>query len=476
MKTQYRKVFILACSVIIGWSAQASAADGWTDPDGYKSQDYSSGFQHYMTLAEKNDPNAQFMLGKMYAMGDGIRKDYLQAFKWLHLADLNGVGAASTLKRKVSRKMTRKQLSQAYREIEDYQKSQAVAQTTTEINDATVVRQVQQVLTDHRHYFEKIDGVMGARTRNGIRRYQQTNGLPEDGRITNSLLEHMRISPVYTHTPTISSPSAPHANSGWDDNSAEEELDQLKRKLRKIIRRAKNKDAAEPWVIDRLQRLAAKQSRDWSRTVLHEDFIAKNYRGGEAWRIVDGNFRIEKGKGLVTTSKQTWGTRNPTFDDIALSLLETLLNKSAPSQSVQKFAKIQNNVTFGSAFDLRVKTGPLKSTQGLIFSCTSKNPSTAGYQLVFHPGQGEQAKLFKMMGNNATEIKTYSYRVPFDRNVPHTFEWKQSTKGGMKVLIDGHQILKATLPQSPSSYQTLGIAHVGERVVFKEILLSDSGK
>lgn len=44
--------------------------------------------------AEKGDPKAQYELGRMYELGRGVSKDFVEAYKWLHLAAEQGLKKA----------------------------------------------------------------------------------------------------------------------------------------------------------------------------------------------------------------------------------------------------------------------------------------------------------------------------------------------------------------------------------------------
>lgn len=56
-----------------------------------------------------------------------------------------------------------------------------------------VVAGVQQRLADEGYYDGAVDGVLGPRTRAGIRAYESTHGMPVNGVITNRLLSRMGL-------------------------------------------------------------------------------------------------------------------------------------------------------------------------------------------------------------------------------------------------------------------------------------------
>ena len=46
-------------------------------------------FQSYKLNAEKGDANAQFNLGWHYGEGEGVPRDYVVAYAWFHIAQIN---------------------------------------------------------------------------------------------------------------------------------------------------------------------------------------------------------------------------------------------------------------------------------------------------------------------------------------------------------------------------------------------------
>lgn len=469
MKTPNRTIFIFLCIVVMSWPLQLFAATFDSASNAYERQDYTSAISQFTELAQQNDSYAQYMLGKMFATGEGTEKDYLTAYTWLHLAEISGITAAGKLKKTISKKMSSQKIAKANQLVWEWQNSHTSTKQPAEILDPAVVRKVQQELANRGYYFDKIDGVVGGRTRNAIRRYQQARERIEDGRITGALLDDLHLS---DYAPQSTAPTSPP---GEEAVTGRSEITVFQKKLRKIIRKAKKRQAADPWLIERLEHLAGYDTDQWSHLVLRENFMARNYQGGEAWRIVNGNFRLEHGEGLIATSENNWGTFNQPVDDLPLRLLDVLIDhEERKPQSERKLAKIQNHISFDNAFALRVTTGTLRSTEGLIFSCKRKDPSAAGYQLVFHPGDGGRAKIFRVIGDNATEIKAYSNQREFKIDSSHSFEWTQSAKGVMTVVVDGQQLLQAIIPEYQSPFESVGIAHVGDRVVFRNIELFDS--
>ena len=60
----------------------------------YKKKDFATALREYRLLAAQGDAEAQFRLGVMYFIGQGILDDYKEAIKWYRLAAGQGVADA----------------------------------------------------------------------------------------------------------------------------------------------------------------------------------------------------------------------------------------------------------------------------------------------------------------------------------------------------------------------------------------------
>ena len=66
--------------------AQIMLGIGYLSAKGDVPQDYAEGAKWFRMAAEQGAAGAQFILGDLYANGDGVAQDYVQAHKWYGLA------------------------------------------------------------------------------------------------------------------------------------------------------------------------------------------------------------------------------------------------------------------------------------------------------------------------------------------------------------------------------------------------------
>jgi len=72
-------------------AAWADYADGWA---AYKRGDYVTALQEWRPLAERGHAEAQFLIGDMYANGEGVPENDALAVKWWRKAAEQGFAGA----------------------------------------------------------------------------------------------------------------------------------------------------------------------------------------------------------------------------------------------------------------------------------------------------------------------------------------------------------------------------------------------
>ena len=81
----------------------------------YKHGDYTTALREFRPLAEQGDVGAQFHLGFMYRLGQGVPKDYVLANMWLNLAAAQGDKDSAELRDRIAKLMSPEQIAEAQR-------------------------------------------------------------------------------------------------------------------------------------------------------------------------------------------------------------------------------------------------------------------------------------------------------------------------------------------------------------------------
>jgi TPR repeat protein len=81
----------------------------------YDRKDYAAALWIFRPLAEQGNASAQNNLGVMYAIGNGIPQDYVEAHKWANLAAAQGNKVAEKFMDSIAARMTPAQIAEAQR-------------------------------------------------------------------------------------------------------------------------------------------------------------------------------------------------------------------------------------------------------------------------------------------------------------------------------------------------------------------------
>ncbi|WP_028585756.1 peptidoglycan-binding protein [Desulfogranum mediterraneum] len=248
MRLPLRILLFVGLVLAMALPTLVAAASYTSAMNAYERQDYHTALRQFTALSHDMDPHAQYMLGMMYAAGEGTARDQLLAYRWLHLAASQGIAPARELKRTIGSQLSpgERRWAKELLLVGHHANSGGML----EYGDPATVLRVQRQLARLGYFHHQLDGVMGKKTRRAIRRYQKDRRLLVDGKITLTLMEslygamhspgHQDNQGIYRERP------------GTRDQQAQA---QLLKKLRKLIRQGKKRHAADPWFLRRLEEI-----------------------------------------------------------------------------------------------------------------------------------------------------------------------------------------------------------------------------
>jgi TPR repeat protein len=104
----------------------------WAGPyeDGlaaFKTGDYPAALRPFRLAAEQGNADAQFSLGALYRLGQGVPRDYVKAHLWFNLAAAQGFEGAAKARDAAAEHMTSAQIAEAQRLAREWRPKQAAA-------------------------------------------------------------------------------------------------------------------------------------------------------------------------------------------------------------------------------------------------------------------------------------------------------------------------------------------------------------
>lgn len=198
----------------------------------------------YRLSAEQGLAEAQVGLARLYEAGLGVPRDAVRAFYWFQRAASNGAESAAADRDRLAARLGRGGREQAAalaalmpdRIEPGAQAAQTEIATPSPATpakasaDRGLVREIQRQLARLGFDPGPADGLMGGRTRQAIRAYQQREGLGRDGQATTALLSRLRESVAADAAPAVivSEPTPSEAAATAEPLPAElEDLEEL---------------------------------------------------------------------------------------------------------------------------------------------------------------------------------------------------------------------------------------------------------
>lgn len=210
MKTGW---IILALSLLLhGMPAVADLESGLL---AYERGDYHTALHALIPLGEAGEPHAQYILGRMFARGEGgVLQDYVEAYKWYNLAAARRQPLAAAAREALAQRMSTDQIAAAQALARDWRplgrlsdqptaplpfEVQPLEPTPTpelrDITSETLVTLIQLNLKRLGYTVIQIDGRLGSATQSAIRDFQADHDLSVNGQASAALLQRLEAVP-----------------------------------------------------------------------------------------------------------------------------------------------------------------------------------------------------------------------------------------------------------------------------------------
>lgn len=169
--------------------------------------DYKAAVSWFTKAAELGIADSQFNLAILYARGNGTSQNLEESYKWFAVAAKSGDKDAAEKRDEVAKALKPDQLARAKAAVESWsakpldQRANSVnipgewtgeAQTSTgAIDMGKAIRNIQAILNKNGYDAGQPDGLMGKKTLAAIKAFQKSNGMSDDGNITEELVRKL---------------------------------------------------------------------------------------------------------------------------------------------------------------------------------------------------------------------------------------------------------------------------------------------
>lgn len=484
----------------------AFASPAWADFDSgmsaYMRSDYRSAYAEFAPLADQGNADAQNMLGYMYAKGQGVPQDFVQAHVWFNLAAAGGKGGAADSRDEMAKLMSSSQIAEAQGLARQWRPAQAMAGTTAApastapsgLSEQELLAAIQENLNALGYNAGPADGAMGRRTRSAIRGFQLDQGLPIDGVPNEGLLASLRAArgspqaasaaaPTPSPEPEIASVPAP-GPAVASDNQTQAIID----RLRELIEKGRQERSISQNMRAELQALADQYDWPWRVRVLLDDFADGNFTANPAWVVASGEFWIDRYEGLRTRleapAKQQQTSQGES-GDAASVIIGTILGQvlkpqqqqgttqaAAPTEAAIHAAA---GITNAFALEIELRALPGTASRSIELGPYQGERRDSGYRLSYVVGDAPSLELTRQSPGRSSVIE-FSDSVPaLDDGARHTVQWQRSADGAMIVLVDGTEVMRATDRSIRNPFNGVSIINRGGDFAISRISVDGTG-
>ena len=272
----------------------------------------------------------------------------------------------------------------------------------------------------------------------------------------------------------------------WQSGAATQDsgIQSLVDELRKLVDEAERARAADPRLLRDLRSLAGRYDRPWRVSILHDDFPDGDFTRSPAWTVTAGEFRAERGWGLVSdvqavqaaTGAEQGGSKSSS-KDLAAALITGLLSQySQPQQQNQPAtatpgtpARIDTRAPITNSFSLDTTVGTETGSQRIELAVFQRAPDGDSYILAFSPSAAVPLELLRG-GSRGTSVID-SYRQPLAGGAQATYQiaWTRDANGEMVVSIDGAEAIRTVDRALRDPFDGIAITNRGGRFLVREI-------
>ncbi len=460
--------------------SQISVADFSTALDAYQRGDMANAASQFKTLSNHNDADAQYMLGYMYALGEGVSRDYVESHKWLNIAASQSKDGASKARDKIARRMSRSQIARARQLAKNWKPIPTrlppsiyspQSRTMRFVNSRGTIIKVQSKLSELGYGPGPADGAPGRRTRDAIREYQIDNRLMVNGQITRELVGHLlpttRVdSPIWGYPHIWSIPTSKPNRSTLE----------LIEDLEALIKKIKANQAADRWVVKELRQLLRKNQRTWPHMQMRERFTRNDFRLGRNWEVTSGRFHVQPGVGLQSDAIATFSSRGDSRKQLAAAILNSFIGGDNRHLRKRQVAQITSNRKISNAFATRARFGSIDRNSRITLMLSRGGKRDSGYRLVLNTsGKRDEVSLVSVNRSGRTIIEKFRGRLGLANGSSHYLEWTRDKSGRMAVALDGRELFKVANTNIRKGFKQISITNIGGNYVLRNLMLLDAG-
>ena len=241
------------------------------------------------------------------------------------------------------------------------------------------------------------------------------------------------------------------------------------KQIRDLADKARANRAANTWLLDEMDTIVRTYYYPWPRNVLNEDF---RDGAGSSWRVVSGDFRVDRTLGLrsqaprpTTTASST--TERKTFAALLMdAFVEYQGGTSGTGTAADQYkpALLEMPLSLSNAFAMETSFTQHQTTSEpsrIAYGLYTDAARSDGYVIAFRTGTDPAAELRRVKGRSSTVLDRQTLSQSFGAGVRQDVTWRRDPDGNMVVLLNNGLLLQTRDRSTTSGFRALGISNRG---------------
>jgi hypothetical protein len=281
-----------------------------------------------------------------------------------------------------------------------------------------------------------------------------------------------------------------HHTCSAQGDSSEGDVQSLIDELKNITAQARQQRAADRWLLNALDDLAAKYEWPWRRVLLDERFADGDFTANPAWQVVSGQYWIDASLGLrsrvgqvqqpETTSKDNAGDQD--FGQVLLrglleSMVEDQSSTQTPAQPAATHAQIFLPIEISNAFAIRISFSVhnMPSETGRFLTGVYQGANAdSGYLLSLTTGAAPVLDVIRVRAGGSAIIESLPLNAQIQDGQTHQLEWRRNGDGQMELLLDANSISRTSDRAFSEPFQAINIFNMGGDYAVRSIAVFGS--
>lgn len=232
-------------------------------------------------------------------------------------------------------------------------------------------------------------------------------------------------------------------------DSNRQALSDLLTELEQKIKDADKRMIAHPKFLKELQSLVDKFRGRLRQVFLKEDFLDGDYTNNPKWHIVSGQFEITPSHRLLSRVYVERPVVKPSSkkksDLLEIILKEMIKSKEEEKTTVRetKEALISTRALIGPVFEVDIVMVSQSRWGSMEVLLLGGKQGVPRYRMVYNAASSAERpiQIIRERDSRRYLIEAATKYPSLDDGVPHRIKWIRDSKGQMRVLVDGKEVL-----------------------------------